>query len=126
MVATKKWLKMSGITDGAVFRRISAHDTMCSEQLSALVALIIKRYVERIGLDAKQYSGHSLRVGLVTSAAMAGAANWRIREQTGHKSDEMLARYIRASRSFSTNVGKLIQWPSFFNLNVGLANDFRI
>lgn len=64
------------------------------------VALIIKQRVAQSGLNPEQYSGHSLRAGLVTSAAKAGVSSWKIRQQTGHKSDLMLQRYIRDSQLF--------------------------
>lgn len=55
------------------------------------------------GLNAAQFSGHSLRAELATSAAKAGVASWKIRQQTGHKSDAMLNRYIRDSQLFVDN-----------------------
>ncbi|NBQ70114.1 MAG: integrase, partial [Nitrosomonadaceae bacterium] len=48
-------------------------------------------------------SGHSLRAGLVTSAAQAGISSWKIRQQTGHKTDAMLQRYIRDANIFVDN-----------------------
>jgi integrase len=62
------------------------------------VAEVVKQRVQAIGLDPLKYSGHSLRAGLVTSAALAGVSSWKIRQQTGHKSDAMLQRYIRDSQ----------------------------
>jgi hypothetical protein len=44
-------------------------------------------------------AGHSLRAGLATSAAQAGA----IRQQTGHASDAMLARHFRGRELFAEN-----------------------
>jgi len=65
--------------------------------------LIVKARALAAGLNAAQFSGHSLRSGLVTSAANAGASAWKIRQQTGHKSDAMLQRYIRDSQLFINN-----------------------
>jgi integrase len=59
------------------------------------VALVVKAAVRRVGGDATQFSGHSLRSGYCTQAAIAGLQPYQIREQTGHKSDATLARYIR-------------------------------
>ena len=59
------------------------------------VALVVKASVKRVGSDASKVSGHSLRAGYCTSAAEKGLQPWQIREQTGHKSDVTLARYIR-------------------------------
>jgi integrase len=60
------------------------------------VALVVKSSVARVGGDAEKVSGHSLRAGYCTQAAMTGLQPWQIREQTGHKSDVTLAKYIRA------------------------------
>lgn len=107
--AIKQWLIQSGITSGYLFRRVSRYGEVMNEGLSAQsVALIVKASARVAGLNAAQFSGHSLRAGLVTSAAKAGASTWKIRQQTGHKSDAMLQRYIRDSQLFIDNpVGKI-------------------
>jgi integrase len=64
---------------------------------------MVKARVAQIGLNPAHFSGHSLRAGLVTSAAKAGVSAWKIRQQTGHKSDAMLSRYIRDERLFAGN-----------------------
>jgi integrase len=56
-----------------------------------------------VGLAPEEYSGHSLRAGLATSAASAGVSSWKIRQQTGHASDAMLSRYIRDGELFVDN-----------------------
>ena len=102
--ALKLWLKKSGIKTGALFRRMNRFDQITDHGLSpASVALIIKQRVAKTGLNPKQYSGHSLRAGLVTSAAKAGVSSWKIRQQTAHKSDVMLQRYIRDGQLFQNN-----------------------
>ncbi|WP_426527876.1 tyrosine-type recombinase/integrase [Bradyrhizobium sp. McL0615] len=55
------------------------------------------------GIDPTGYSGHSLRAGFATSAAQAGVPSWKIRQQTGHASDAMLARYVREGELFVGN-----------------------
>ncbi len=67
------------------------------------VALGVKERAHAGGLDPAKYAGHSLRSGLVTSAARLGVSSWKIRAQTGHKSDAMLARYIRDANIFVDN-----------------------
>lgn len=100
----KAWLSISEIVDGPIFRSVTRHGRISPVALSSqAVAVIVKQRVEAIGLDASRYSGHSLRAGLVTSAAQAGASSWKIRQQTGHKSDAMLQRYIRDSLIFVDN-----------------------
>jgi len=77
---------------------------MAAIRLSAgAVADIVKRYVEATGLDANDFAGHSLRSGLATSAAMAGASERSIMNQTGHRSVNTVRRYIRDGSLFREN-----------------------
>lgn len=98
------WLEESGITSGPVFRSVNRHGNLQEGRLSDKgVAIIIKRCAEAAGLDASKYSGHSLRAGLATSAAMNGASERAIMNQTGHKSVNMVRRYIREGSLFNEN-----------------------
>jgi integrase len=54
------------------------------------------------------YSGHSLRAGLATSAAQAGVPAWRIKAQTRHASETMLAHYIRQGELFTDNAAGVL------------------
>ena len=94
--ALQQLLELAGIASGCVFRRVSRHDKIGGAALSAQsVALIVKAAAKRAGGDPTIVSGHSLRAGYVTTAAEAGLQPHQIKEQTGHRSDAMLARYIR-------------------------------
>lgn len=94
--ALKQYQQLTGIRTGWLFRAVDRHDNIGDTSLSAQsVALIIKESVRRVGGDPSTVSGHSLRAGYCTQAAIAGLQPWQIREQTGHTSDLMLARYIR-------------------------------
>ena len=64
---------------------------------------MVKERVAAAGIDAAGYSGHSLAGGLATSAAQAGVPTWRIKRQTRHASDAMLARYVRDGELFIEN-----------------------
>ncbi len=98
------WLEQSSIESGFLFVSIKKGGKLMGEQLSdRSIANIIKDYADKAGLDAEKYSGHSLRSGLCTSAAQHGVSSWKIRAQTGHKSDNMLARYIRDADIFTDN-----------------------
>ncbi len=104
VTALNDWLERSGIGDGPVFRRVDRHGKLLGGRLSgAAVSLVIKARVAAVGLDPNEYSGHSLRAGLATSAAASGVSSWKIRQQTGHASDAMLARYIRDGELFVDN-----------------------
>lgn len=104
VMALSQWLEVSSIKEGPIFRPVNRHGTIASVALSAqAVAHVVKERAKAVGLDPSQYAGHSLRAGLVTSAAQLGVSSWKIRQQTGHKSDAMLARYIRDANIFVDN-----------------------
>ena len=96
VTALERWLHAAGVEDGPLFRRVDRHGRVSAERLSAeAVCIVVRERVAAAGYDPTGYSGHSLRSGFATSAAQAGVSTWRIRQQTGHASDAMLARYIR-------------------------------
>lgn len=104
--ALRSWLDASQIRSGAVFRKISRWGTVSETRLtSQSVALIVKNLARRAGLDDRQFSGHSLRSGFITSAAMAGVESRDIMAQTGHKSVSVMQSYIQdAGRGASAAV----------------------
>lgn len=109
VTAVRGWLEHAQISDGAIFRSVNKAGSVGKDRLTAQsVALIVKHYAQAAGLPAAEFSGHSLRAGLATSAAQAGASAWKIKEQTGHRSDAMLARYIRAANRFQDNAAGLV------------------
>ncbi|MER8438333.1 site-specific integrase [Mesorhizobium sp. M1312] len=98
------WLSRSGIEGGPLFLGVDRHGNISGQRLSGeAVSLVLKERLAETGIDPSGYSGHSLRAGFATSAAMAGASVWKIRAQTGHASDAMLARYIRDGDMFTNN-----------------------
>lgn len=102
--ALEAWLQSASIEDGPIFRAVDRHGQVSYGRLSPeAVAGVVKERVAQIGLDPAKYSGHSLRAGLATSAAMAGVSTLDIRKQTGHTSDSMLARYVRSGELFVNN-----------------------
>lgn len=101
------WLSRSGITEGFIFRGIDKGAVTDGHLCDRSIAEIIKSRAAKAGLDPAKLSGHSLRAGLATSAAAAGMASHAIRAQTGHKSDAMLARYIRHGSLFRDNAAAL-------------------
>jgi integrase len=105
----QSWMELAGITSGPMFRSISRHGRVQPGRLSGVdVARIVKKLALRAGLDAAKYAGHSLRAGHATSAAIAGASERSIMNQTGHRSVQMVRRYIRDGSLFRENsAGKL-------------------
>ena len=104
VVSLKKWIAISKITSGALFRRFSKGSKLSKNRLTdQTVALLIKEYLQLTGIDSKNYSGHSLRSGFATSAAESGVEERSIMAMTGHKSTEMVRRYIKEANLFKNN-----------------------
>jgi site-specific recombinase XerD len=103
------WREIAGINGGPLFRSISRHGQVQPRGLSGIdVARVVKKLAEGAGLDPAKYAGHSLRAGHATSAAIAGASERSIMNQTGHRSVQMVRRYIRDGSLFRENsAGKL-------------------
>jgi site-specific recombinase XerD len=98
-MAIRKWLTAAKITDGPVFRAILGNDKVRDGYMTTReVRRIIKAACIRTGLGADAFSGHSLRAGFVTQAALNGVPLWQIAEQTGHKpGSAVLQDYIRSA-----------------------------
>ncbi len=88
----KKWLDISKIKLGLLFN-ISDNS----------VVLLIKKYTSVAGLDSHKYSGHSLRSGFATVSADFGADERSIMNMTGHKTTQMVRRYIKEANLFKNN-----------------------
>ena len=100
----KKWLEISKITTGPIFKRFSKGLSLTNKRLTdQSVALIIKEYLNLAGIDNKNFSGHSLRSGFATVAADSGADERSIMAMTGHKSSQMVRRYIKEANIFKNN-----------------------
>ena len=103
------WTEQAGIAAGPLFRSINRHGQVQAGRLSPVdVARVVKKLALRAGLDPAKYAGHSLRAGHATSAAIAGASERSIMNQAGHRSVQMVQRYIRDGSLFRENsAGKL-------------------
>ena len=100
----QRWLNVSKIKKGPLFRRFSKGSKLTNNRLTdQTVALIIKQYLNFTNINSSNYSGHSLRSGFATSAAEAGAEERSIMAMTGHKSTEMVRRYIKEANLFKNN-----------------------
>ena len=92
VLSLKNWLEKSDIRTGKIF-----------DMSDKSVALTIKKYTGIAGLDSNKYSGHSLRSGFATSAAEFGAEERSIMAMTGHKTSQMVRRYIQEANLFKSN-----------------------
>lgn len=97
------WLDASGISEGAIFRRIDRHGNIYGRLTSQSVRLIVRKSCEAIGMNAERYGAHSLRSGFCSTAAKAGKAEHQIMKQTRHKRSDSLQRYIRKANLFDDN-----------------------
>ena len=104
VLSLQKWLEISKISTGPLFRRFTKGSNLSENRLTdQTVTLLIKEYLKLAGIDNKNYSGHSLRSGFATTAAESGAEERSIMAMTGHKSTEMVRRYIKEANLFKNN-----------------------
>jgi site-specific recombinase XerD len=104
VVSIQNWIEISKISSGPLFRRFSKGSNLTEKRLTdQTVALLIKNYLNLAGIDSRNYSGHSLRSGFATTAAEAGVEERSIMAMTGHKSSEMVRRYIKDANLFKNN-----------------------
>ena len=100
----KNWLKISKIKTGPIFRRFAKGPSLTDYRLTdQSVVLIIKDCLKLAGIENNNFSGHSLRSGFATVAAEAGADERSIMAMTGHKTTQMVRRYIREANIFKNN-----------------------
>jgi integrase len=101
--ALQMWLSAAGITEGPIFRQVRAKRVYAEQLTPQSVGLLVKKYVGLASMNNSNFSGHSLRAGFVTSAARNGVPERVIMRQTGHKSVEMVLRYVRNANAFTEN-----------------------
>ena len=100
----KKWLEISNIKFGPIFRRFKKGLLLSEKRLNdQSVVLVIKKYLDLAGIDNKNFAGHSLRSGFATVAAESGADERSIMAMTGHKTTQMVRRYIKEANLFKNN-----------------------
>ena len=92
VIKLQDWINYKNIQNGKIF-----------DISDKSVSLIIKKYTALAGLDSNKYGGHSLRSGFATSAAEAGAEERNIMAMTGHRTTQMVRRYIKEANLFKNN-----------------------
>lgn len=104
MRAYEAWLEVSGIIHGPIFRPVTKGGALGLRRLSpAAIADVVKRTARRAGIDPADLAAHSLRVGLITSAAEAGVLERDIMRHSRHNSIPVMRRYIRDATLFQDN-----------------------
>ena len=104
VINLREWLEISNIKYGPIFRRFSKGLVLTDKRLSdQSVVLLIKEHLRLAGIENKNFAGHSLRSGFATVAADSGADERSIMAMTGHKTTQMVRRYIREANLFKNN-----------------------
>ena len=104
VISLKNWINLSKIKTGPIFRRFAKGSILTSNRLTdQSVVLIIKDCLKLAGIENKNFSGHSLRSGFATVAAESGADERSIMAMTGHKTTQMVRRYIKEANIFKNN-----------------------
>ena len=81
VTAVELWIAAAGTVTGPLFRSIDRHGRISAARLSGdTMSAIVRERIKVAGFDPTGYSGHSLRAGFATSAAMAGVQAWKIRQ----------------------------------------------
>lgn len=100
--AVRSWLSVAKIASGPVFRTISPQERVLDRRMSdRAVARLIKR---RIGDDAGDFSGHSLRAGLVTEALDNDIDAYEVMKFARHTKIETTKMYDRRRANFQKTI----------------------
>jgi integrase len=108
--ALSAWLQASGVTSGAIFRRIrgtKAVEPLCGQA----VWLIVKRRAKLAGLLG-DFSAHSLRSGFVTEAGRQNVPLAEAMGLTGHRSVQTFVKYFRSGAVQKTQAASLMGDPT--------------
>ncbi|MED1205960.1 hypothetical protein [Heyndrickxia acidicola] len=105
----KAWIEATNITSGALFRSIDRHGNVKERLGVKSISLFLKKYVGALGMNENDFAAYSLRSGLSTSAAMMGMTEIAIMKQTGHKTREMVDRYVQAGLRYKNNASSILK-----------------
>ena len=101
------WLEQSGIAEGPLFQTMRRGGHLRGRAMHhSDIPRIVKHYASIIGLKPEQISGHSLRAGFVTSAAVHNARLDKIMDVTRHKNPATVMAYIRDADAFADHAGR--------------------
>jgi integrase len=101
VAALEAWLKVRGSFSGPLFVRVRRHGFVTIDRLGGTaICVVIKDWVAALGEDPREYGAHSLRAGMITAAAEAGATDLAIMQRSGHRSLQTVADYVRPLEGF--------------------------
>lgn len=101
------WIALAGFGEGPVFRKLTPQGRITAKPMSDKgVAIVVKARALAAGLDPATMAGHSLRAGFVTEAARRGANIFKMRDQSRHRSLDVLSGYVRNEELFDDHAGE--------------------
>lgn len=105
LLALEEWLDVRGSWDGPLFTSLNSRKNIFTERRLHDDALrrALKSALAKVGENPKPFGAHSLRAGMITASAEAGATETSIMQRTGHKCYETLRRYVRPATVFRAN-----------------------
>jgi site-specific recombinase XerD len=104
VTSLKCWIDAAELKSGPLFRPLNKYKQVRNRRLTdKSVALLVKKYTALAGFNADDFAGHSLRRGFATSAAQHDVDERTIMQQTRHKSEKMVRRYIEQGNLFKNN-----------------------
>ena len=101
--ALEAWRTLRPDHDEEVFSASTGAGRWTGRMSPQAVNMILRSRLDAAGIDPNGYSTHSLRAGLLTSAALAGTTAWRLREHSRHKRSETLDLYVRDARLIASH-----------------------
>ena len=102
----RAWLDARGHDEGPLFRRLTRHDELTEHAMSdRAIARIVQRAATAVGLDPRDYGGHSLRAGFLTDAAHARATIPKRQDVSRHKTVAILLDYVRSAEKYEDHAG---------------------
>jgi integrase len=105
VAAVRTWIRTADIKSGPLFRSVRKGGRLGRRLSGRAVAEIVKAGARRAGLNAREFSGHSLRAGFLTSAAAKGASIFKMMDVSRHKSADTLRGYVRDAEQFRDHAG---------------------
>jgi len=107
-VALRRWLDVSKVVSGPIFRGVDRHGNISKEGLSGrTVARIVQDRAKQAGLNAASFGGHSLRSGFLTEVGLQGKSLLDGMALSRHKTVQVAAGYHQAGAALHNKTASL-------------------
>ncbi len=113
--ALKTWCEKANIKSGTIFRRIRKSNQICEDAITReSVNHILKNHTKAAGIENfNDFSSHSMRRGLATTASREGASLLAIIRQGRWKQVSTVVEYIEVAQRFEENAAKQIIYKNY-------------